>query len=62
MFNENDEGSLALPICKLLVSSNMKLKLILRLKVLGILAIAPDGYVFLSRLTSSFVRYIQPQI
>ena len=62
MFNENKEGSLALPICKLLVSSpNLKLKLFLRPKVLGIHAIAPDKYVFLSRLTSSFVRYVQPK-
>jgi hypothetical protein len=62
MVSENKEGSLALPTCKLLVTShNMKLKLFLCLKVLDIHAIAPDEYVFLSRRTSSFVRYVQPK-
>ena len=40
----------------------MKLKLVLRLKVLRIHAIAPDEYVVLSRRTSSIVRYVQLQI
>jgi hypothetical protein len=37
----------------------MKIKLFLRLRVLGIHAIAPDEYVFLSRRTSSSVRCVQ---